>query len=86
MCFDAGTLSWRCMVCDLERLDSRISVVTSWMVRGEDQPHPIYFKQNIRHCNDNPSCIKEATTKIIVGHSRKIPVSEVPERYRFLDD
>ena len=58
-------LTWSCHICKKVRPDNKISVKT----------HPLIFKgrvlgsQNIRYCNDNPNCEKEAETYTFVEHN-----------------
>ena len=52
-------LTWKCHICDEERPDAKISVITkplvvNGMACGE---------QNIRYCNDKAECIEGARHK-----------------------
>ena len=48
-------LTWTCHVCGKERPDDKISVYTTSVDRGG-----IEIKQNVRYCNDNPDCRRDA--------------------------
>lgn len=51
-------LMWTCHICKVNRPDDKISVrkhplVVNGIAMGE---------QNIRYCNDNPTCVEESET------------------------
>ncbi|KKN38028.1 hypothetical protein LCGC14_0757400 [marine sediment metagenome] len=58
-------VEWACHICGDKRPDTMISVYTSIKRIGES-PHTIPFTQNVRYCNDRPSCIEGAKTKSFV--------------------
>lgn len=54
---DWANLTWQCHVCKAERPDAKISVYTTTkLVQG------VEMKQNVRYCNDNPTCLEGAKT------------------------
>lgn len=47
---------WECLICGKLRPDDKISVhVKPWIINGERRG-----QHNIKYCNDNPECIREA--------------------------
>jgi hypothetical protein len=48
--------TWTCHVCGDTRPDARISVYSTTRSLG----HGIVTKQNVRYCNDRPSCAEGA--------------------------
>ena len=49
-------MTWSCHICGEVRLDNKISVLTKpLIVNGEK-----FGEQNIRYCNDNDECLKQA--------------------------
>jgi len=54
-------LTWTCHICNKERPDANISVFTRDL--SGEQGFPIgTVEQNVRYCNDNPSCMEKAPT------------------------
>lgn len=51
-------LTWRCHVCGDERPDARIAVLSTERVH----PNGVRFTENVRYCNDRPSCVEGAST------------------------
>ena len=51
-------LTWRCHICKKERPDAKISVLTKPIMSAGVE----IAKQNIRYCNDNPTCAEAAKT------------------------
>lgn len=49
-------LTWTCHVCGDERPDDKISVAIHKHIDGNG----IHYDENVRYCNDNPSCEKDA--------------------------
>ena len=54
-------LSWQCHICGRERPDEFISVYSTDLSAEHDMQHGT-FKQNVRYCNDNATCIVAAQT------------------------
>lgn len=51
-------VNWSCQICKRERPDEKISVLTKPLcIDGV-----VVGDQNVRYCNDNPSCIEGAKT------------------------
>ena len=49
-------LTWKCHICQRERPDDKISVVSKPLkINGKT-----VGQQNIRYCNDNENCIQKA--------------------------
>jgi len=48
--------SWRCHVCGKERPDDKISVLSKPIIINEQ----FVGEQNVRYCNDDPSCMAGA--------------------------
>jgi len=49
-------VAWKCHICGEERPDGKISVVTKpLIINGQ-----VCGEQNIRYCNDRPTCIEGA--------------------------
>lgn len=49
-------VTWTCHVCGDERSDERISVLSKpGLIAGR-----FPFQQNVRYCNDNPTCVRGA--------------------------
>lgn len=51
------TITWSCHVCGLERPDAQISVHKR---RLRSRSTGIEVGENVRYCNDNPSCVAAA--------------------------
>jgi hypothetical protein len=49
-------ITWTCHVCGAERPDDRISTAQHLHVNGAG----VEMKVNVRYCNDNEECFKEA--------------------------
>ena len=49
----SSKITWRCHICNAERPDEKISVLTKPLGVTD-------AVQNIRYCNDNPRCIEGA--------------------------
>jgi hypothetical protein len=49
--------TWICHVCKRERPDAAISVLTTTVTLGDSR---FTAQQNIRFCNDNPTCVAGA--------------------------
>lgn len=49
--------TWKCHICSDERPDNKISVRSRVVMMGY-----IPVTQNIRYCNDKPSCVEESKT------------------------
>jgi len=56
MVFDPATLTWTCHVCHEERPDAAISVLS----KPIEVAPGVVATQNVRYCNDRPSCIAGA--------------------------
>jgi len=57
-------VNWSCHICKRERPDEKISVLTKPLrIWGE-----VVGDQNVRYCNDNPSCIEGAKTFDLFRH------------------
>ena len=52
-------LTWKCHICDEERPDTKISVLTKPIVINGK----VCGEQNIRYCNDKTECIEGAQQK-----------------------
>lgn len=52
-------MTWKCHVCKRERPDERISVFKSDISKEHNLPIGT-MTQNVRYCNDRPSCIEGA--------------------------
>ena len=52
-------LTWKCHICNDERPDERISVLTKPLIING----AACGEQNIRYCNDRPGCIDGAQSK-----------------------
>ena len=48
--------TWKCHICGEERPDDKISVLSKPLVINGQ----VCGEQNIRYCNDRPTCIEEA--------------------------
>lgn len=59
MPFDAGT--WTCHICKDERPDTFISVHRKPLVGANGVPSRV-ISENVRYCNDRPSCKQAAKT------------------------
>ncbi|MBA7648703.1 hypothetical protein ES703_56491 [subsurface metagenome] len=56
MVFNQGELTWTCHICERERPDAKISVVSKpLIINGKT-----VGQQNIHYCNDNPECAAAA--------------------------
>lgn len=55
------TMTWTCHICKEERPDSKISVHTK-PLRGTNGVLSRTISENVRYCNDKPSCAREAKT------------------------
>lgn len=55
--FDPGT--WTCHICKEDRPDNRISVHRKPMIGLNGVPSRV-ISENVRHCNDNPDCVRRA--------------------------
>jgi len=54
--FEKKDLKWKCHICGAERPDHLISVLSKpLIINGQDCGN-----QNVRYCNDNDKCLKEA--------------------------
>ena len=51
-------LSWKCHICDKERPDAKISIRTIPMIINGRK----LGSQNIRYCNDDPTCVEKSKT------------------------
>lgn len=51
-----GFESWKCHVCGEERPDDKISVLSKAILIGGR----VCGQQNVRYCNDRPSCVEGA--------------------------
>jgi len=51
-----NNLTWTCHICEDERPDAKISVLT----KPHTFPGGVIAEQNIRYCNDRQECIKGA--------------------------
>jgi len=54
-------LTWRCEICQAERPDEKIDVLTYFL---QNLPGG---QRNLKHCNDNQTCIEEAIKKSKTG-------------------
>jgi hypothetical protein len=80
--------TWTCHVCGKERPDALISVLSTTRYIGT-----IPMQQNVRYCNDNPSCIEGARDVDFMGNAEpaydvietneRVPKSAVELRTRF---
>ena len=59
--------TWTCHVCGKERPDAKISVYSSTKYSGS-----IPIQQNVRYCNDDPSCIEGAKLVDFMGKTKSI--------------
>ena len=51
-----NNLTWTCHICEDERPDAKISVLT----KPHTFPGGVIAEQNIRYCNDRKACIEGA--------------------------
>jgi hypothetical protein len=66
-------LSWTCHVCGRERPDDKISVFSrTKVVEGTG----VTYQENVRYCNDNPTCIEKAPTISFTVIERKPKIVE----------
>ena len=52
-------LMWKCHICGKDRPDNCISVISKDTSEKFNLPAGT-MQQNVRYCNDNPSCIEAA--------------------------
>ncbi len=60
-------LTWKCHICDEERPDAKISVLTKPLVVNG----AVCRQQNIRYCNDKAECIEGARHKAFFGGGKE---------------
>ena len=58
-------LTWTCHVCNRERSDAQISVVTTDMSAERGLPEGT-IKQNVKYCNDDADCTEKAKTHRLI--------------------
>lgn len=58
---DFVAMTWTCHICKEERPDSFISVKRKPLVGANGVPSRI-ITENVRYCNDRPTCSSGATT------------------------
>jgi len=56
-----NNLTWKCEICGKERPDNKISVIT---YKLKNFPKA---ERNLKYCNDNPDCQKEAVETAETG-------------------
>jgi len=59
-------LTWKCHICQRERPDDKISVITKPLVINGK----IIGQQNIRYCNDDPKCMEQAQNWSFFGKDK----------------
>ena len=63
-------MTWKCHICGEERPDECISVRSTDISETYGLPEGT-ITQNVRHCNDNGSCIQKSYTKRLVTKPMK---------------
>jgi hypothetical protein len=59
---DINNLTWFCHICGQERPDNKISVMHHPLIANGQ----LIGMQNVRYCNDRPSCIVKAADFVFV--------------------
>ena len=59
--------TWRCHICEEERPDNKISVVSRPLIISGRE----CGQQNIRYCNDRPACIEGAKSFSFVNETEE---------------
>lgn len=61
-------LTWTCHICNKERPDAFISVISKDISAEHNLP-PGTMRQNVRYCSDNPICSSKA---LIYKHTKEV--------------